>query len=398
MRLLHIIASMDPISGGPSQGIRTLNEAMQKMGVIREVVCLDPPGSAYLPNDNFKIHAIGPAKGPWNYSPDLSKWLNANISRFDVVIINGLWLYPSYATWKVIKNIKRRSPDKKLPKVLVMSHGMLDPYFQVAKERKLKALRNWLYWKLIENKVVNDADGLLFTCETELLLARQTFKPYHPKNEYNVGYGIAPPPVLHHGMTEAFNELCPGLMGKPYLLFLSRIHPKKGVDMLIKAYISLHKSITAAGGAIPKLVIAGPGIDTAFGKLIQQLLIQEPVVQADVLFPGMLSGNAKWGAFYGCEAFVLPSHQENFGLAVVEALACGKAVLISDQVNIWREIEKEGGAIVAPDTLEGTLGMLKQWLNMGFESKTSMGSMALSAYLKNFEINEVAHFFLKALS
>ena len=232
---------MDPVSGGPAQGIRTLNKAMTEMGITREVVCLDSPDSSYLGSDDFIINAIGPPQGAWNYSHYLAKWLTINIQRFDVVIINGLWLYPSYATWKVINRFKKMSPGKKLPRILVMAHGMLDPYFQRAKERRLKAIRNWFYWKLIENKVVNDADGLLFTCETELLLARETFTPYHPKKEYNVGYGLAASPDFHPGMTVAFKELCPGLNGSPFLLFLSRIHSKKGIDLLIHAYIKLHK-------------------------------------------------------------------------------------------------------------------------------------------------------------
>jgi glycosyltransferase involved in cell wall biosynthesis len=76
----------------------------------------------------------------------------------------------------------------------------------------------------------------------------------------------------------------------------------------------------------------------------------------------MLSGEAKWGAFYGCEVFVLPSHQENFGLAIVEALACSKPVLISNQVNIWREIQDFNAGIVADDTLEGTINLLGSWV------------------------------------
>ena len=78
---------------------------------------------------------------------------------------------------------------------------------------------------------------------------------------------------------------------------------------------------------------------------------------------GMLSGAAKWGALYGCEAFVLPSHQENFGIAVVEALACGRPVLISDQVNIWREIVEDGAGIAEADTEEGVEKLLRRFLD-----------------------------------
>jgi glycosyltransferase involved in cell wall biosynthesis len=279
-----------------------------------------------------------------------------------------------------------------------MPHGMLDPYFQLAKERKLKAVRNWIYWKLIEHKVVNDADGLLFTCETEMLLARKTFSPYKPVKEHNAGYGIEAPPVYEKFMTEAFEKLCPGLDGGPYLLFLSRIHQKKGIDLLIRAYISLFNDGNWGAGALPKLVIAGPGLDTPFGKKIQNELMRAPEVKSNVFFTDMLNGDAKWGAFYGCEAFVLPSHQENFGIAVAEALACSKAVLISNQVNIWREIEMCAAGIIANDSYEGTRTALLKWMNLNPKDKQEMAANALATYNKYFEIMPAAKVFYGILT
>jgi glycosyltransferase involved in cell wall biosynthesis len=191
---------------------------------------------------------------------------------------------------------------------------MLDPYFQKAPERRLKAIRNQIYWKLIEQKLINRADGLLFTCEAELLLARETFTPYHPKRELNVGYGIQEPPAFTPAMRDAFLNKCPEIADKSYILFLSRVHEKKGADLLIKAYSSIRNSSSS------KLIIAGPGMETDYGKSLIQI-VKEDHLEHSVHFTGMLSGDAKWGAFYGCETFVLPSHQENFGIAVVEALA-----------------------------------------------------------------------------
>src|SRR5690606_34234799 len=152
------------------------------------------------------------------------------------------------------------------PKYFVMPHGMLDPYFQKAEGRRLKAIRNWLYWKLIEHKVVNNADGLLFTCEEERLLAKQPFKPYRTKKEYVVGLGIDVPPIHHADMDKAFQDCCKSLENRPFLLFLSRIHEKKGVDLLVKAYETLASNATSE---LPALVIAGPGLDSPYGKQIE---------------------------------------------------------------------------------------------------------------------------------
>jgi glycosyltransferase involved in cell wall biosynthesis len=117
---------------------------------------------------------------------------------------------------------------------------------------------------------------------------------------------------------------------------------------------------------LPHLVIAGPGWDTSYGRQMRQLIdnanckfLSETCKLKTENSPrihsvNMLKGDAKWGAFYGCEAFVLPSHQENFGISVVEALACDKFVLISNKVNIWREIQKNKSGFVADDNLKGT--------------------------------------------
>ena len=371
---------MDPTHGGPCQGIRNSIPALEKLEVHNEVVTLDAPDATFLGKDSFQIHPLGPSRGPWGYGSELIPWLSANLGRFDIVIIHGLWQYYGFAAEKAVRNIEQASR----PKLLVMPHGMLDPYFQRASDRKLKAIRNWIYWKIIEQKVVNNSDGILFTCEAELLLAREPFRPYQPKRELNVGYGIQQPPAYHQSMSDAFFKKCNISNGDRYFLFLSRIHEKKGVDLLIKAYAKSFKP-----GA-PKLVIAGPGLESAYGQKLTKLIADNPQINNAVHFPGMLSGDAKWGAFYGCSAFVLPSHQENFGIAVVEALACGKPVLISDQVNIWREIKAEGAGAVAPNTEEGTQELLDIWERMSENERTEMGQMARAAFEKLYAIDPAA--------
>src|SRR5690554_3361591 len=287
---------MDPSSGGPCQGIRNLIPELQKLGVHNEVVSLDSPAAAFLGNDDFPIRAVGPATNPWSYSSKLVTWLDENFNRFDVVIVHGLWLYHGYAVHKALLRLKKHGTEK-LPKVFVMPHGMLDPYFQKASGRKLKAIRNWVYWNLIEGKVLNNADGVLFTCDEELRLARQTFRAYHPKREINIGYGIADPPDFHSNMGEAFLNECPELKNQSYLLFLSRIHEKKGVDQLIKAYAQMVEESFSSGRKLPKLVIAGPGLETAYGQKLRQIA-GTIRLKNQIFFPGMLSGKAKWGAFY----------------------------------------------------------------------------------------------------
>ena len=105
---------------------------------------------------------------------------------------------------------------------------------------------------------------------------------------------------------------------------------------------------------------------------------------------GMLSGDEKWGAFHACDVFALPSHHENFGIAVAEAMGCAKPVLISNQVNIWREIEAGGGGMVADDTLEGTRENLRRWLALTPEQSHAMGSRAHATFLERFTVEAMA--------
>lgn len=370
---------MDPQSGGPCQGIRNSILHLKNVGVENEVVCLDEPHDPYLRKDSFQIHALGRGLRPWCYNRNLLPWLLENLHRFDFVIVHGLWLYPTFAALRALKEFRRKhrdlsNPNRKSPKFFVMPHGMLDPYFQTAKERRIKKYRNWIYWKLVEGAVVNYADGLLFTCESELLLARKPFRPYRPLREINAGYGTAAPPQNSPHLVNAFLKTNPQLKNQAYILFLSRIHEKKGVDLLIKAYGKLLSDVGTPRATIPKLVVAGPGLQSGYGQQILAL-VSAMDLGNQVSFPGMLSGDEKWGAFYGSEAFILPSHQENFGIAVVEALSCAKPVLISTEINICKEIQASGSGLVEEDNLDGVYNLLKQWVNMHADEKKGWDRM-----------------------
>lgn len=391
LKILRVIESMDPSYGGPCQGIRNSVPIMNAMGSVNDVVCVDAENSEGTDEDAFSIHRLGPGKGPWGYSPKLLPWLKAHLSAYDVVLIHGLWQYYGYAVRKAIAWLVAN--DKKVPKFYILPHGMLDPYFQKAPERKLKALRNLVFWNLVEQKTVNSADGILFTCQEELELARTTFSGYRPRKELNVGYGILPSQDVTDEDIASFRSQNGILKQEEYLLFLSRIHPKKGLLNLVKAYSHLSKK----NGALPKLVVAGPGIDGAYGKSVFDIVEGDSTLKNNVLFPGMVTGKYKWAAFHGAKAFVLPSHQENFGIAVAEALACGCPVVISNKVNIWREIADGEAGIVADDTLEGTIDMLQQFLKLTEAQVADMRKKAYEVYRTHFTIEQAAGSLLKAL-
>jgi glycosyltransferase involved in cell wall biosynthesis len=420
MKLLHVVDTLDIRKGGVSSAIDTMALQFTKMGYTNEVVSLDFEGNSTT-SQLYRITALGPSSTKWHYSERLIPWLLNNFCRFDRIIVHGLWLYTSFAVRKALRKYKKlvvkQNTDQTIPKLYVMPHGMLDPYFQKSNDRKLKAFRNWIYWKLIENQVIQDAEGLLFTCKEECLLAKQAFKPYHPKNEFVVGLGVNEPPQYETSMSEMFYERCSGVRDQPYFLFLSRIDQKKGVDLLLQAYENLlmvhsPKSLADSESGkhesndvgefildqVPKLVIAGPGITTKYGKKILEIAERSELLRSNVFFPGMLQGGAKWGAFYGAQSFILPSHQENFGIAVVEALACGKPVLISKQVNISQEIDEEGAGFISSDTLQGTFSLLNSWHQSSSLEKIKMEILARKCFQKHYAVPSAIKRLIAALN
>lgn len=396
MKILHIISSANPINGGPIQGIRNYEKALIELGVKRDLVCFDNQEDIVkwqFPT-TLRIIGLGSSKTGWQYNKQLIPWLEKNIKNYDKIILNGMWSYHTYATLKVIKKIKKENFSVTLPTVFLMPHGMLDPWFQKDNSRKLKAIRNYFYWHLIEKQVVNEVDGLLFTCEDELLLARTTFSGYHPKQENNIGYGIVEPPLRTNEMVDGFYKKMNLAKEQKYLLFLSRIHPKKGIDLLLKSYNQIFTEMNLK--ELPCLIIAGPGIETDYGKELYDY-VNKNNLQDKIQFIDHISGDTKWGAIYGCEAFILPSHQENFGIAVAEALACSRPVLITNKVNIYREIETEGGGIINEDTQAGTAKSIIEWLSLSSAEKKVMEINARTVYEKYFKIEEAAKKYLMVM-
>lgn len=173
------------------------------------------------------------------------------------------------------------------------------------------------------------------------------------------------------------------MKGKRVILFLSRIHEKKGCDQLLQAFAQV-----AGQDERLHLVMAGPDQ----GGWVQALKTQalDLGVAHRVTWPGMLQGEAKWGAFYAAEVFCLPSHQENFGVVVAEALACGKPVLISNKVNIWREIEKDAVGFVSEDTAAGAVQNLQRWLRLDLPGYGQMSGRAQACFAERFHIRRGA--------
>jgi glycosyltransferase involved in cell wall biosynthesis len=232
-----------------------------------------------------------------------------------------------------------------------------------------KQRKKELYWRFVERRIARDATALVFTCEEERRLAQDTFLPYAAREEI-VTLGVEGPPAPQDELVAQFFEKFPQLRGERLLLFLGRLHPKKGCDLLLEAFAHTETPL--------HLVLAGPCDDATFLSRLQELARGRAVT-----FAGMLRGRDKWAALAAAEAFILPSHQENFGIAVAEALACGTPVLISDKVNIWREIADDGAGLVESDDTQGAANLLRRWLAA---DHAAMSSGARRCFERRFHV------------
>jgi glycosyltransferase involved in cell wall biosynthesis len=264
---------------------------------------------------------------------------------------------------------------------------MLDPWFK--RRYPLKHVKKWLYWPWGEYRVLRDAAAVFFTSEEERREARKSFWLYRC-HERVLGYGISAPPDEAQRQKELFLRTFPALGGQRLLLFLGRMHEKKGCDLLLRAFAKMGSPRDL------HLVMAGP-CDSAYAAAMKQLSHNLGAAEK-VTWTGMLQGDLKWGAFRAAEVFILPSHQENFGISVVEALACALPVLISDKVNIWREIAEDGAGLAEDDTLEGTERLLARWAGLDSAERSAFGSRALACFQDRFQVEGVARHLIQTLS
>lgn len=373
IKILHVIPSANPKGGGPIEGIKQLFSQYSDLGIEAELACCEAPNRPWHDDPCLpKVHALGPGKTSYAYTPALTKWLTVHSRDYDAVIVDGLWQYHSRAVHIALS--KTGIP------YYVFPHGMLDPWFK--KKYPLKHIKKWLYWPWAEYRMLRDAQSVIFTCEEERLLARQSFWLYKARESVST-HGTGAPPKNKKELSDAFLSKHPELQNKRIVLFLSRLHEKKGCDLLIKAFASV-----AAKDERLHLVMAGP--DQTRMQESLQTTAENLGVGNKITWPGMLQGIDKWGAFYLSEVFCLPSHQENFGIVVAEALACGKPVLISNKVNIWREVEEDGAGFISDDTIAGTEKNLIRWLSLTSSEYEALSQRSLQCFKTRFHIRRAA--------
>lgn len=382
MKLLRLIPSLDPAAGGTVEAIRQVSPLLAARGVSTTVASLDPPNAPCLAGEGFHGIGLGPGRGVYGYAPGVATAVQRLAASHQAVVIEGLWQYHAFAAWRALRRLGPAAPP-----YWVYPHGMLDPWFR--RTYPLKHLKKWLYWPWADYRVLRDARGVLFTTEQERVLARQSFWLYRAR-ERVAPFGIAPPPADVAGQRAAFVAAFPQLMQRPFLLSLARLHAKKGLDQLIDALAFVahrHPSL--------QLILAGPDGGCRAALLAQATRLG---VADRVHLPGLLQGPVKWGALRSCSLFCLPSHQENFGIAVAEAMACGRAVLISEAVNLSVDVQAAGAGLVQADTSAATAQALSRWLSMAPAQQSTCHAAALNLFERRYRLDRSVDILLEILS
>jgi glycosyltransferase involved in cell wall biosynthesis len=363
--ILHLIDSLDPAAGGPVEFVQALAREHTAMGHrVCAALLTWPDGPA---PEGLEILAAGrkEAFGGYGFRTGFVAWLRNEARRHDAIFVHGLWQYHGAAAWLALSS--RDTPYYLFP------HGMLDPWFAGDRRRHLKKR---LYWDAIEKRVTRGARAVLFTSEAEMARAPRSFGAPWRRQEL-VELGIAEPPADIEAQREAFLARFPHLRERRIVLFLGRLDRKKGCELLVQAFASMTRPDW-------DLVLAGPCVDSGYRAEL------EAMGRERVHFTGMLEGAEKWGAFRCAEVFALPSHQENFGMAVAEALACNVPALISTAVDTHKRITEAGAGFAEADDLPGTQCLLERWMRLAATERDQMSAAAGQCFREHFHIHQTA--------
>jgi glycosyltransferase involved in cell wall biosynthesis len=345
MKILHVIPAVAPRYGGPSQAVVEMCLALQDAGLTVEICTTDADGDGRLAVEldkptlyrGVQTHFFRRDRSEaFKFSRSLAQWLDKNVARYDIVHIHAVF---SHSTYSAAQACQRHQ----IP-YIVRPLGTLEPW-----SMHQKRLRKMLAWRLFFRHLLHGAAAVHYTTEQERELTEQSL---------NLSKGI----IIPNGINEALLAVKPtGKFREQYgipsnattVLCLSRLHPKKGIDLLLKAFLELR---TQGKLAPVHLVLAGDGEPSYVDQL--RGIVRGTAAESSVHWTGWLEGESKFAALVEANLFVLNSFQENFGIGVVEAMACGTPVLLSQQVGLAADVAKHDAGWIVDLERDGLLSGL----------------------------------------
>jgi glycosyltransferase involved in cell wall biosynthesis len=338
LKVLHVIPAVSPKYGGPSHALVPMCRALMERGVHVQIASTDAKPGGHIPVElrSQTSYEGVPAiffRKDWSeafkYSRAMTKWLDHEVGEFDVVHIHGVF---SHACLSAARACQRAQVP-----YLIRPLGNLDPW-----SLQQKPARKKLFLKFGGNRMLRGAAAVQYTSATEKKLSESAL---------NLNHGVVIPlgVELRCNVETANSNASSRAVGNgsPYVLVLSRLQPTKGIDVLIDAFVSLLKDETFRNW---RLVIAGDGPPQYVAELQRRIAKK---ASGPVVLAGWLDAEAKAEALRHASLLALPSYHENFGLCVVEAMACGVPVLVSPHVNLAQEIEASGAGWISDVNAEG---------------------------------------------
>lgn len=340
MKIGHYIFGLDEASGGVSRAIYDLVRLLASAG---QDVTLITGSDSQFPEDwsrtanSVRVVGVDPPSGPLQLLDGGSlDRISDLLGDFDVLHLHGLWR-PSAS------QVARRARRRGTPYVLT-PHGMLDVW-----SMRHHGLRKRVYYPLLERRNLVRADIVHCTARAEMEQSRRWIG--HDRI-VTIPYAVDLSPYRELPPAELFRSRHPEIDERPAVLFLSRLHPKKGVEVLIEAVGRL-----ADRGIDCQLWVAGTGEASYVRRL--KVLAKRRVPEAHFL--GLVTGNEKLSIYQAADLLAIPTHQENFGLVFTESLACGTPVVTTRGTDIWRELEGSGGAKIverSPEAFSDAMALL----------------------------------------
>jgi len=333
MRVLHVIPSVAANSGGPAQAIFPMCRALKSQGIDVLLVTSDAgihdaplPETVVSYNDVPTIFFHSQLGRSFKFSKPMSNWLKASVPDFDLVHIHAVFNHACVAA-------SRACLANGIPYV-IRPLGTLEPW-----SLKQKRFRKRVFWRLRGEEMLRGAVAVHYTTTAE---QRSVEEQFGLNNGIVIPLGIESEAPENFSHSDDVLTSVSELNGHPYVLVLSRLHPKKALNVLIDAFVDatadpeLHQW---------RLLIAGDGEPDYVRSLRGR--VQQFDKRQQILFSGWLTGEAKWNALANASLLALPSYQENFGLCALEALTCGVPVLVSQHVNLADDIERAGAGWIS---------------------------------------------------
>ncbi len=348
MNILMVIPAVGPVYGGPSEVVISISDALAKLGHRVDIATtaangrgdLSVPINRWIDKNGVRIRYFPHAAvRQYIFSREFGAWASSNVGRYDIMHVHTVFSVFNLSAYSAAKN-------HRVPYVLT-PHGMWDPWALRSKKLKKKA-----FFYLFEKAAAENACAVQYCTDQE----RRKAADLGLKNAT-----IVIPNGVSSGLLESkvspdqFFERFPGLKNKRIVLFMSRIDPKKGLDLLIDGFAKIKSSYEDA-----RLVIAGPD-NTGYAAKVKKLCVLTGCSDS-VVFTGMLTGDLKWSALAAADIFALPSYSEGFSVAILEAMSQGLPCVFTDRCN-FDEAESSAAAVITRTDPTSVAAALKSLLN-----------------------------------